>query len=161
MRAVGRGALLLSFALGSLVMGCGEPPAPAPSAVVRACPAQVCVGDDFTTWIHLDAKKSSAHLKLVYEPPAADDAPLDFRWSFAGSAWNLEAGTLDGDDIVVTLAAERPLHVTLRVENPEGGVAEALRTIAVTPLDDEGNCPVPLPEDDLSEDCIAIKPAEL
>ena len=157
---MGRGALVLR-ALGALAIGCGTPPPPAPSAVIRACPAQVCVGDNFSTWIHLDAKKSSSHLKLVYEPPAADEPPLDFTWSFGGSDWNLDSGELDADDIVVTFAAGRPLHVKLRAENSEGGTAEALRTIAVTPRDEDGTCQVPPPEEDLSEDCIAIKPAEL
>jgi hypothetical protein len=150
---------VLVLALGT--GACGEPPPPAPSAVIRACPAAVCVGDDFTTWIHLDAKKSSSRLRLVYEPPKPDEPPLAFEWSFSGSQWNLDAGALDADDIVVTLAADRPLHVTLRAENATGGVAETTRTIAVTPVDEDGKCPLPLPEDDLTEDCIAIKPAEL
>src|SRR5687768_14342515 len=97
------------LALSALTLvACGEPPPAAPSAVIRACPAAVCVGDDFATWIHLDAKKSSSRLRLVYEPPKPGEAPLQFSWSFAGSKHQLDAGELDGEDIVVSFAADRP-----------------------------------------------------
>jgi len=43
----------------------------------------------------------------------------------------------------VSMAADRPLHVRLRVENAERGVSEALVTIAVTPRDANGQCPLP------------------
>jgi len=125
------------------VMACGEPPPPAPSAVINASPMAVCVGDAFATAIHLDAKQSLPNLTLVYERPAPDSPPLKYTWSFEGSESTLDDGALDADTLVVRMAGDRPLHVRLRVENSVGGVSEALTSIAVTPLDPSGACPLP------------------
>ena len=126
-----------------LAVACGEPPPPAPSAVINASPKAVCVGDGFATAIHLDAKQSLPYLTLVYVRPPADSPPLKYTWSFEGSATTLEDGSLDADALVVRMAGDRPLHVRLRVENSVGGVSEALTSIAVTPLDASGACPLP------------------
>jgi len=138
------------------LLGCGEPPPPAPSAVIRACPAAVCLGDDFATSIHLDASKSAPRLTLVEVPADPDEPPLSFSWSFSGSGMLFDRGTTAEPDILVSMKADRPLHVRLRVENADGGVAEALQSIAVTPLDEAGLCPLPDPEDDTSDDCLSI-----
>lgn len=149
--------------LGALgLVACGEPPPPAPSAVIRACPASVCVGDDYATSIHLDATKSAPRLTLVEAPVDPDEPPLSVRWSFSGSAWLFDNdGVATQPDVLVSMAADRPLHVKLRVENSVGGVSEALKTISVTPPDEAGSCPLPEPADDVSDDCLAIGPADL
>jgi hypothetical protein len=147
------GALAIAAISALSALACGSPPPPSPSAVIRACPAAVCLGDAFTTGIHLDATKSAAHLTLVYVPPKPGDPPLDMRWSFSGAAMQYDTGGATDPDILVYTAADRPLHVTLHVENSEGGVAEETRSIAVTPLDAAGNCPLPDPETDDTGDC--------
>jgi hypothetical protein len=116
----------------------------------------VCIGDDFATSIHLDASKSAAHLTLVEAPPDPNQAPLRFSWSFSGSKMLFDQGGAQDADLLVSMAADRPLHVTLRVENGEGGVSEALESISVTPLDAAGLCPLPAPADDTSDDCLSI-----
>jgi hypothetical protein len=151
----------VGFGVGAVCLaGCGEPPPPAPSAVIRACPASVCVGDDFATSIHLDARKSAPRLTLVEAPAKPDAPPLSIRWSFSGSAWLFDDESRATEpDILVSMAADRPLHVTLTVENEVGGVSEALRTLSVTPLAEDGSCPLPSPADDISDDCLSIGPA--
>lgn len=126
-----------------VAVACGEPPPPAPSAVINASPKAVCLGDAFQTAIHLDAKQSLPALSLVYVRPPAGSPPLKYTWSFEGSEATVEDGSRDADVLVVRMAGDRPLHVRLRVENSVGGVSDALTSIAVTPLDASGACPLP------------------
>lgn len=143
-------------------VACGGPPPPAPSAVIRACPSSLCVGDDFATSIHLDATKSAPRLTLVEAPVDPNEPPLKIRWSFSGSEWLFDnESQATAPDILVSMAADRPLHVKLSVENSVGGTAEALKTISVTPLDESGGCPLPAPIDDQTDDCLGIGPAGL
>lgn len=117
----------------------------------------MCAGDDYATSIRLDATKSAPRLTLVEAPVDPNEPPLEVRWSFAGSAWLFdEDSQADQPKILVSMAADRPLHVTLRVENSVGGVSEALKTISLTPLDESGSCPLPDPIDDTTDDCLAI-----
>lgn len=134
-----RGGLLIVA-----IAACGGPPPPAPSAVISASPTSVCVGDAYTTTIHLDGKQSSPRLTLVYEKPDPSEPPLRMKWSFSGSAVEIDTGDDVSDELTLRMAADRPLHVRLRVENAEGGVTEALTTISVTPLDENGQCPLPV-----------------
>jgi len=124
--------------------------------VIRACPSSVCMGDDFATSIHLDATKSAPRLTLVEAPPDPNEPPLKFQWSFSGSKMLFDEGGATDDDLLVSMQADRPLHVTLRVENGEGGVSEALKSLSVTPLDENGQCPLPSPDEDTSDDCLHI-----
>lgn len=126
-----------------LLVACGEPPPPAPSAVINATPEAVCLGDEFKTTIRLDASDSAPYLTLVYVPPDPDDPPLAFEWTFSGSEKTLIDGSVYGAELSLGMKADRPLHVTLRVENSVGGVSTVTKTIAVTPLDEDGNCPLP------------------
>lgn len=121
---------------------CASPPAPAPSAVITASPASVCAGDGFATPIALDATKSAPRLTLVYARPDPSEPPLSYAWSFAGSERTIDDGEATSDKLTVRMAGDRPLHVRLRVTNAAGGVTEALATIALTPLDDRGRCPL-------------------
>jgi hypothetical protein len=142
-----------------LFASCGQPPPPAPSAVISASPESVCYGDA-TTQIVLDASGSAPRLTLIPVPPDPGEAPLQFQWSFSGDAYvwaddNMThgAGTLvdsatnkpvSNASVTVNLVtATRPLHVTLRVQNGEGGVTEALKTITITLPDPSGQCPLP------------------
>ncbi len=102
-----------------------------PTAVIDAMPLEVCAGDGFATPIALSGARSAARLSLVPAPPGPDDPPLTFAWRLEGDAHQLVGGALDEDAIVVRMAGERPLHVTLTVTTFEGGVAETLRTIGV------------------------------
>ena len=136
------------FATSCAALACGEPPPPAPSAVIRACPSSVCVGDDFLTTIHLDATRSAPRLTLVEAPPDPDEPPLELKWSLSGKEWKdwkFDLGGAKDPDMAISMAGTRPLQVTLRVENAAGGVAEALKTISITALDAAGECSLPDP----------------
>lgn len=155
-RVFSRRRALACVALALSSAGCGEPPPPAPSAVIQVCPPSVCVGDEFSTSIHLSAERSAPRLTLVESPVDPNEPPLSFEWSFSGSKMLFDRGAATDAEILVSMAADRPLHVGLRVENGEGGVAEALETISITPLDQGGVCPLPTPEDVTTDDCLAI-----
>jgi hypothetical protein len=135
----------------TLSASCGSPPPPAPSAVITTDPTSVCIGDGGpvggpgeNTRITLDGSTSSANLSLVYEKPDPNEPPLRFLWSFTGSHVVIDSGDVTSPKLFVFMTADRPLHVHLRVENAAGGVAEALTTISVTPLNDDGTCPLPM-----------------
>lgn len=134
------------LAIAASVASCGSPPPPAPSAVITASPTSVCIGDDLTTTIHLDAKASAPNLSLVYQKPDPNEPPLKYAWSFSGSHVVVDTGDDHSVALTLFMTADRPLHVRLRVENAAGGVTEALTTISVTPLDDNGVCPLPAAE---------------
>ena len=128
-----------------IAIACGSPPPPAPSAVIVMSPLSVCVGDAFTTPIHLDATSSAQGLTLVYVRPDPNAPPLSYTWSFEGAAMQFDDGDAHGDTITIRTAGDRPLHVTLEVRNAVGGVTDALATLSVTPLDSAGRCPLPPP----------------
>jgi hypothetical protein len=134
-------------AIGLLLVACGEPPPPAPSAVIVASPEAVCIGDEFETTITLDASDSAPYLTLVYVPPAPDAPALDFSWTFTGSEKTFIDGNAHSAELSLAMKGDRPLHVTLEVENSVGGVSSITKTIAVTPLDEDGNCPLPIVEE--------------
>ena len=138
--------LALGIAATCLVTSCGSPPPPAPSAVITASPTSVCVGDELATTIHLDAKSSAPNLTLVYQRSDPNEPPLKYAWTFSGSHVVIDSGDEHSVALTLFITADRPLHVRLRVENGAGGVSEALTTIAVTPLDDAGKCPIPVTE---------------
>ena len=134
----------ISAGLALVGAACAGPPPPAPSAVIEASPRAVCLGDGNATRITLDSSSSSPELTLVPVPRKPTDPPLGILWSFAGSAYEITEGDPTADVVTLTMAGDRPLHVTLRVENAEGGVTEAVTTIAVTPRDATGGCPLPV-----------------
>ncbi len=144
------------------VLACSGPPPPAPAAVINATPAAVCVGDAFRTPIHLDSRGTAPSLTLVYTVPDPDAGAVKLAWSFSGvvclqgfgkdqSCANpgydvivdtVEPdGTVDADDVFISVAGNVPTQVTLRVTNAAGGVTETQSTIAITPLD-AGVCPL-------------------
>jgi hypothetical protein len=118
------------FAL--LVAGCGEVPPPPPTAVIEALPRAICEGDDHRTPIRLDASKSVPRLALIPVVAGEDDPPLDISWAFSGAAHRVLDGDLAALQITVSTAGDRPLHVSLTVENAGGGRAESLTTIHLT-----------------------------
>jgi hypothetical protein len=129
--------------VGATALACGSPPPSPPSAVITATPEAVCQGDDYRTSVHLDGSKSSADLSLVYSPPAPNAPPLVYAWSFEGSEYMLSnASDPTSDAVDVTMAGDRPLEVHLQVQNAAGGVSVTLLTIAITPPDASGRCPL-------------------
>ncbi len=148
-------------------VACSGPPPPAPSAIITETPSSVCIGDDFTTPIQIDSSGTSNELSLVSSPPSADASAPTLAWSFSGAVckglptdptlpdggpWcdvKIDPGSLDptgavnGTSVLVTVAGDRPVFVTLRVQNAAGGVTEAQSTITITPLDPTGACPLP------------------
>jgi|GEM_PF-6459632 len=128
-----------------IAIACGSPPPPAPSAVIVMSPSSVCVGDAFTTPIHLDATSSAQGLTLVYVRPDPNAPPLSYTWSFEGAAMRFDEGDAHSDTLTVRSSGDRPLHVTLEVRNSLGGVTDALASISITPVDAAGRCPLPPP----------------
>jgi hypothetical protein len=132
----------------------------APAAVINATPTSVCYGDAFRTQIHLDSRGSSPELTLVYTRPDPDAGDLKFDWSFSGAvctgldsdpptcnvkidpASTDALGEINGSDVLLTIAGDRPVDATLKVTNAAGGVTIAELTITITPLDDAGACPL-------------------
>lgn len=165
-----RTSLLLGFVLAS---ACSGPPSNVPAAVINATPTSVCVGDDFRTPIHLDSNGSSPVLTLVYTKPDPDAGTIKYAWSFSGAVcvgipaspgdWvTLEGKAADacdvlldpsavdanndvnGTDVLLSVAGDRPVDVTLVITNVDaGGTLTAHTTITLTPLDDAGTCPLP------------------
>lgn len=127
-------------ALAVVIVACSGPPPPPPSAVITADPARLCQNDAYTTLIRLDGTSSAPRLTLVASRPDPSELPLKFHWSFAGSAITVEDGDVDADALSVRAQADRPLHVTLRVENKSGGVAESELTIPIVVRDGNGAC---------------------
>jgi hypothetical protein len=118
---------------------CGGPPADTPSAVILLTPETVCEGDANATSILLDGRMSSRHLSLVPLPPedtsypdGAMPVPLTFAWHLEGDAYQITNGSLTGSTVTVTVAGERPLHVSLTTTNLAGGTATSLRTLPIT-----------------------------
>ncbi|HEY1960697.1 MAG TPA: hypothetical protein VGH28_34030 [Polyangiaceae bacterium] len=151
---------------------CSGPPSSVPAAIMNATPSSVCAGDHFATSIHLDSQGSSPVLTLVYSPPAPDAGAIHFAWSFSGAVctgipaspgdWTtlggqaasdcdvlIDPGSVDalgdvaGSDVILAIAGDRPVDVTLVVTSDAGGTLTARRTISITALDDAGACPLP------------------
>jgi hypothetical protein len=143
------GKRTLAVAVGVIVVACSGPPPTPPAAVIAVSPASVCAGDGFKTPIHLDALASSPRLTLVYTRPDPDAGALKYSWAFSGDDVQIDPGsvepdgTIDGDTVLLKMAGERPLHVTLTVTNAAMGVTAADLTISVTPLAADGTCPLP------------------
>ncbi len=133
------------FVVVLIAIACGSPPPSAPSAVIVMSPTSVCVGDAFTTPIHLDGTSSAQSLTLVYARPDPNAPPLSYTWSFEGAAMQFDDGNAHSDTLTVRSAGDRPLHVTLEVRNSLGGITDALATLSITPLDTAGRCPLPPP----------------
>ncbi len=134
LRRTTAGACLLLLA----APGCGEMPPPPPAVVIRASPEALCLGDDFRTEIALDGLGSTPHLTLIPVPPPQDAPPPEYQWALSGARHRVVGGDLDGPEVSVTSAGDRPLHVTLRVRVPGGGEGTAERSIPVV-LPDEAS----------------------
>jgi len=118
---------------GATTAGCGEAPPPPPTAVVEAQPESVCLHDDFTTQVRLDASLSSTGLSLTATPPPAEDTSLVYQWTFAGAAYRIEGRDESAREAwLVRSAGDRPLHVQLTVINQAGGEATTLFTLPIT-----------------------------
>jgi hypothetical protein len=131
--------------LSSLLFACSGPPPDPPSAVVALSPATICEGDGHHTEIILDGSGSSAQLTLVPVPPEPGEPPLRFAWTLSGAAFEVVAGDLTSDVVVLTSAGDRPLHASLTVTNGSGGIATTLRTVSITPYErdrcsDDSDC---------------------
>lgn len=129
MRRIAEAGLGL-FACG--VIACGAPPPDPPTAVVRATPSSVCLGDDFATPIRLDASESAAGLTLVPVPPPEDAPELSYAWAFSGAEVRELGRGEAGVTVDVATAGDRPLHVQLTVRTAQGGEATTLHTVPIT-----------------------------
>jgi hypothetical protein len=98
--------------------------------VIDATPEHVCAGDGFATEIVISGARSAVRLSLV--PAAPEPGELEYAWRLEGSEHLIVAGALGERELRVRMAADRPLHATLRVTDDEGGEAEARRTIGIT-----------------------------
>ena len=171
MRPVGSraGQFVLAVAFGC---ACSGPPKTVPAAIVNATPASVCAGDAFRTSIHLDSSGSSPVLTLVYSKPDPDAGAIHYSWSFSGAvcvglaaspgSWTTLTGAppttcdvlldpssvdalnqVSGSDVMLSIAGDRPVDVTLVVTSDAGGTLAAHTTITITTPDDAGACPLP------------------
>lgn len=127
----------VGLALSWVAVGCGSPPPPAPSAVIVVAPSAVCAGDDHQTEIVIHARDSQSRLTLVPVAPEPSAPPLAIHWSFSGAEHRIVDEDPDRQQVVLTIAGDRPLHVRLRVRNADGGEAIALTTVGITPPDSE------------------------
>jgi hypothetical protein len=131
----------VSLAGALAVASCAGPPPGPPSAVVLTNPATVCIGDDYRTPITLDGTQSGSALMLIPSPGDAGAPPLQYLWTLAGSAYKVVSGSVTSSKLVVTMAADQPLQVDLRVTNGAGTPADGTATVSVTSLSD-GGCPL-------------------
>lgn len=116
----------------ALCCACAETSPHPPSAVAVAEPDSVCLGDAHATPVLLDARESAQRLTLVPEAEPPDLPPLRYTWTLEGDEHRVVDGNLGSEQITVTLAGERPLHVSLRVESSAGSVSETMITVSVT-----------------------------
>ena len=137
----------MRLGLGALLCVCACAPASPhpPSAVAVAEPDAVCLDDAHRTMVLLDARESAQRLTLVPEAEPPDLPPLSYRWRLEGDEFRLVDGDLTSEQLTVTLAGQRPLHVYLRVESSEGGVSETMISVSVT----EASGPGPTCDSDL------------
>ena len=171
MRPVGSRAGQFVLAVAS-AWACSGPPKTVPAAIVNATPTSVCAGDAFRTSIHLDSNGSSPVLTLVYSKPDPDAGAIHFAWSFSGavcvglaaspSDWVTLTGAaattcdglldpssvdalnqVSGSDVLLAIAGDRPVDVTLVVTSDAGGTLTAHTTLTITEPDDAGACPLP------------------
>lgn len=115
-----------------LLLGCAGPPPAPPSAVIVITPGAVCAEDGFVTPVTLSGATSSGRLSLVPVPPEPGAPELTFRWRLSGDEHVIVSGGLDGEELEVLIAGERPLVVELTVDDGVGGTAHALRTVGFT-----------------------------
>ncbi len=115
-----------------LLVACADSLPHPPSAVAVAEPDAVCLGDGHTTPVLLDARESAQRLTLVPEAEPPDLPPLTYRWALEGDSFRVVDGSLESEQLTVTLAGERPLQVRLRVESASGGVSDTMISVAVT-----------------------------
>jgi hypothetical protein len=144
---VSRSLISICIALAALLPRCGSQPPPPPSAVINFAPSQVCEGNEHETTICIGAGESAPRLTLIPVAPSPDDPELTFAWEFVGADVRIvEDEDCDGvDEIAITTAGDRPVHVTLTVTLPGGGTINSVKTIPITPVA-TGSC-------DSDEDC--------
>lgn len=133
-----RGCAFVFLSLAS----CTNTPEDVPSAVITSDPDSICAGDAYRTSISLSAKESAPHLTLVATKPDPNEPPLAFTWSFTGAPIQIVTGDAHTPTIVVQTTGDRPLEVNLHVVNGEGAATDAIHTISVTQVDENGNCPL-------------------
>ena len=136
---VGHGARVAVVAAALGVAACAGPASSTPSAVIVISPPSVCAGDAHRTVVELDARRSSARLTLIPEPPAPGEPPLSYEWRVEGGAVRLVEGDLRSDRVRITTDGLRPVHVWLTVVNDAGGTATSQRSISLT-LPDFAEC---------------------
>ena len=127
---------LVGVLLGALVCACAPSSPHPPSAVAVAEPDTVCLGDDHRTPILLDARESAQRLTLVPEAEPPDLPPLTYAWVLEGDDVRIIDGDMASEQLTVTMAGERPLHVYLRVESAAGGTSDTAITVSVTQAED-------------------------
>lgn len=115
-----------------LLAACAQSSPHPPSAVAVAEPDAVCLGDEHRTPVLLDARESAQRLTLVPEAEPPDLPPLRYFWELQGDEHRIVDGDLQSEQLTVTVAGERPLHVWLRVESSEGGSSETMISLSVT-----------------------------
>lgn len=134
-----RRGVLAGIMASCALVACEGPPPDVPSAVIHFSPETVCQGDAHRTEVTLDGTMSSRHLSLVPLPPedsafpdGATVAPLAFRWTLEGDEHVITDGSTTSSLLTVTVAGDRPLHVSLTTTNLVGGTATSLRTLPIT-----------------------------
>lgn len=148
-----------------VTLACSGPPPPSPGVVITANPTSVCQGDDFKTPVHLDSVGSSPELTLVFAAAQPDAGTLNYSWSVTGAVCkglpsdpnpcdvvidpsSVDAlGNLYNSDLLLTMAGDRPVYVSLTVtvayaDGTTGGSSTAQGVVPITPLDSSGHCPL-------------------
>lgn len=105
----------------------GRPPVPR----FEIDPAYVPQGDDFHTEVSLDASASADEL----DDP---DSPLGYEWSFDEDRVRIVRGNENAVIIAITVPGDRPVTISLTVEDPDGQRSTLEQRLGVTvPEDDQ------------------------
>jgi hypothetical protein len=123
-----------------LLAGCSTDFGYAPVARIALNPRFVAQGDGFHTDVMIDGRMSADPLVR----PDAGASDLTFAWSFAGDTVQIVQGQANGNltnagQLVVHVAGQRTVSVTLTVTNPSGESATATTILGLTvPAPDAG-----------------------
>jgi hypothetical protein len=140
------------------LQGCFAERTEHPLAALHMAPSAVCLEDDFTTEVHLDAAASQAKAHLPGSYIDDGHCVTHYAWSVTGSPYEIESGALecefpcpcddpetcvDDCPLTITLEGVHTATVTLEVRNDLGETDLAIVPVALVaaqPCEDDTDC---------------------